>query len=173
MKKIIIILVLLTITLTSKAQKIHTPDGGLNYQINLQHELRDDLLKVLKKGNPNIVQLEMLKVLDNSFPLGISIYKGDEIKPMEEVLNDFVYNVKANEVTRNLEGKSFKKDGMVFHRKITISNMGDREVYNVMYYFMKNTKSNILYEIKLNGSVSKRQLIDNIIYNIAKTVYLK
>ena len=115
----------------------------------------------------------MIKIQDNSFPLGISIYKGDEIKPIEEVLKDFVYNVKANEVTRNVEAKSFKKDGVVFHRKITISNMGDREVYNVMYYFMKNNKSNILYEIKLNGSVSKRQLIDNTIYNIAKTVYFK
>ena len=135
--------------------------------------MRDDLLKVVKKGNPNIVQLEMIKIQDNSFPLGISIYKGDEIKPIEEVLKDFVYNVKANEVTRNVEAKSFKKDGVVFHRKITISNMGDREVYNVMYYFMKNNKSNILYEIKLNGSVSKRQLIDNTIYNIAKTVYFK
>ena len=168
-----LLLSLFALAFNLNAQKFSSPDGLLNYQINVNHELRDDLLKVVKKGNPNIVQLEMIKVQDNSFPLGISIYKGDEIKPIEEVLKDFVYNVKANEVTRNVEAKSFKKDGVVFHRKITISNMVDREVYNVMYYFMKNNKSNILYEIKLNGSVSKRQLIDNTIYNIAKTVYFK
>ena len=173
MQKLFFLLTLLTLAFNLKAQKFSSPDGVINYQINVNHELRDDLLKVVKKGNPNIVQLEMIKVQDNSFPLGISIYKGDEIKSIEEVLKDFVYNVEANEVTRNVEAKSFKKDGVVFHRKITISNMGEREVYNVMYYFMKNNKSNILYEIKLNGSVSKRQLIDNTIYYIAKTVYFK
>ena len=173
MKILFLFLSILYLNYTTKAQKFSSPDGVLNCKINVQHELRNDLLKVLKKGNPNIVKLEMIKVQDNSFPLGISIYEGDEIKPIDEVLKDFVYNVKANEVTRNVEAKSFKKDGVVFHRKITISNMGDREVYNVMYYFMKNNKSNTLYEIKLNGSVSKRQLIDNTIYNIAKTVYFK
>jgi hypothetical protein len=170
MKTIILFLGILMITINCIAQKSQILDGALNYQINVQHELRNDLLQVVKNGNPNIVQLEMLKIQDNNFPLGISIYEGDEIKPIEEVLKDFVFNVKANDVTRNIEGKSFKKDGKTFHRKITISNMGDRQVYNVMYYFMKNNKSNILYELKLNGSITKRQLIDSTLYDIVKTV---
>jgi|688.fasta_scaffold1116785_1 hypothetical protein len=170
MRNIFLLLTLITIVLNLNAQKLSSPDGVINYQINVQHELRNDLLQVVENGNPNIVQLEMLKIQDNKFPLGISIYEGDEIKPIEEVLKDFVFNVKANDVTRNIEGESFKKEGKTFHRKITISNMGDRQVYNVMYYFMKNNKSNILYELKLNGSITKRQLIDSTLYDIVKTV---
>lgn len=173
MRNLFFLLILLTITLSSKAQKPLTPDGVIHYQINVPHELRNDLLQVVKKGNPNIVQLDMLKVQGNNLPLGISIYEGDDVTSIENVLKNYVYNVKANEVTRNIEGKSFKKDGKVFHRKITISNMGDRKVYNVMYYFMKNNKSKTLYELKLNGSITKRQLIDNTSYDIAKTVYFK
>jgi hypothetical protein len=173
MKKIIIFFILLITTFSCKAQKTLTPDGVIHYQINVPHELRNDLLQVVKKGNPNIVQLEMLKIQGNNLPIAISIYEGDDVTSIENVLKNYVYNVKANEVTRNIEGKSFKKDGKVFHRKITISNMGDRQVYNVMYYFMKNNKSKTLYELKLNGSITKRQLIENTSYDIAKTVYFK
>ena len=173
MKNTVLFHILFIIALSSNAQKPITPDGVLHYQINVPHELRNDLLQVVKKGNPNIVQLEMLKIQDNNLPLGTSVYEGDEIKPIEDVLKNYVYNINANDVTRNIEGKSFKKDGKVFYRKITISNMSDRQVYNVMYYFMKNNKSKTLYELKLNGSITKRHLIDNTSYDIAKTVYFK
>lgn len=173
MKNPFLFILFLIITISGKAQKSLSPDGVIHYQINVPHELRNDLLQVVKKGNPNIVQLDMLKIQDNNLPLGISIYEGDDVTSIEDVLKNYVYNVKANEVTSNIEGKSFNKDGKVFHRKITISNMGDRQVYNVMYYFMKNNKSKTLYELKLNGSITKRQLIDNTSYDIAKTVFFK
>ena len=170
MKQKLLLFLILIIAKASLGQKVFSPDGVINYQINALHDKRNDLLEIVKKGNPNIIQLEMLKVKDNNLPLGISKYEGDEIKPIEYVLKNFVFNVKANDVTRTIERKSFQKEGNVFHRKISISKIEGKEVYNVMYYFMKNNKSNTLYEIKLNGSFTKRQLIDSLLFDIAKTV---
>jgi len=52
-------------------------------------------LQVVKKGNPNIVKLEMLKVQGNNFPLGVSIYEGDEVTSIENVLKKLCLQCKS------------------------------------------------------------------------------
>jgi len=173
MKKTFLYLALIVISISTNAQKSISPDGVFNYQINVKHELAKDLLAAVKKSNPNIIQLEIVTIKGENIPFAISKYEGGEVTIIEVALKDYVYNVKANSITKTIEAKSFTKEGRVFHRKITISSMGDKNVYNVMYYFMKNNKSKFLYEIKLSANNVDQKLIDHTLYNIAKTVYFK
>jgi hypothetical protein len=173
MKKILLFCLLLIPFLNSNAQKSISPDGVFNYQINFQYELQDNLLPFMKKANPSIIQLAKVKFDDKSFLLGISKLEGDNIESIDAVVKNYVYNIKANSHTRNIEGKTFIKDGKYYHRKITISIVEGSEVYNVMYYFMKGNKSKILYEMKASGSNKYHDLIDTTLFTIANTVHFK
>ena len=174
MKKILPLIIILNISISVYSQKIISPDGNFRYNIPFINETGTDLLKTMQNINPLIIDIHMIKTKKGNIPLALSKYEGEENLPIETILEKYVNSVKSTNNSRILETKSYKKNGTIFHRKITaIKFKKDYESISVMYYFKESRQTKYMYELKLTSEISDSTEIKNYLEHIASTVFFK
>ena len=174
MKKILLLILILNVTRTVYSQKIISSDGNFMFSIPYENETGNDLLKTMQKINPLIIDIHILKTKQGKLPLAVSKYEGEENIPIESLLIKYVNSVKSSSNSRILETKSYKKNGILFHRKITAIKFNkDEETICVMFYFKESRETKYLYELKLTSDISDSTEIKKYLENIASTVRFK
>jgi len=174
MKKILSLIVILNLTISGYSQKIINPDGNFKYSIPYKNETGTDLLKSMQKINPLIIDIHIIKTKNGNIPLALSKYEGGENLPLEIILEKYVNSVKSTNNSKVLETKSYKKNGIIFHRKITAIKFNkDYESICVMYYFKESRETKYMYELKLTSDISDSTEIKNCLEKIASTATFK
>jgi len=174
MKKVLSLILILNITISVYSQKIISPDGNFMYSIPYKYETSADLLKTMQKMNPLIIDIRMIKTKKGNLPLALSKYKGGESLPIETILEKYVNSVKSTSNSRVLETKSYKKNGIIFHRKITAIRFNkNNETISVMYYFKESNETRNMYELKISSDIADSTDIKNYLEKISSTVTFK
>ena len=174
MKKVLSLILILNITISVYSQKIISPDGNFRYSIPYKYETSDDLLKTMQKMNPLIIDIRMIKTKKGNIPLALSKYEGGESLPLEIILEKYVNSVKSTSNSRVLETKSYKKNGIIFHRKITAIRFNkNNETISVMYYFKESNETRNMYELKISSDIADSTDIKNYLEKISSTVTFK
>ena len=174
MKKVLSLILIFNISTSVYSQKIINPDGNFKYSIPYKNETGTDLLKSMQKINPLIIDIHIIKTKKGNIPLALSKYEGGESLPIEIILEKYVNSVKSTSNSRVLETKSYKKNGILFHRKITAIRFNkNNETISVMYYFKESRQTKYMYELKLTSEISDSTEIKNYLEHIASTVFFK
>jgi len=174
MKKVLSLILILNISTSVYSQKVISPDGNFIYSIPYKNETGNDLLKTMHKINPLIIDIHILKIKKGNIPLALSKYEGGENLPLEIILEKYVNSVKSTSNSRVLETKSYKKNGIIFHRKITAIRFNKNdETISVMYYFKESKETKNMYELKISSDIADSTDIKNYLEKISSTVTFK
>jgi hypothetical protein len=156
------------------AQVVISPDNNFTYKIPYNNEFNFDLLNKVKRINPYIIDIRILKTKQGNKPIAISKYEGDENLPIETILKKYVNSVKPYENSKVVESRTYKKNGILFYRKISILNIDNHnETINIIYYFKESIRSKYLYELKLSSNLSDSSKMKKYLERIASTVTFK
>ena len=60
-KKILLLILILNVTISVYSQKVISPDGNFKYSIPYKNETGTDLLKTMQKINPLIIDIHIIK----------------------------------------------------------------------------------------------------------------
>jgi len=174
MKKVLSLILIFNLTISVYSQKTISPDGNFKYSIQYKYETSADLLKTMQKINPLIIDIRLIKTKNGNIPLALSKYEGAENLPIETILEKYVNSVKSTSNSRVLETKSYIKNGIIFHRKITAIRFNkNNETISVMYYFKESKETKNMYELKISSDLSDSTDIKKYLENIASTVTFK
>lgn len=174
MKNILSLILLFNISILGYSQKIISLDGIFSYSIPYKNETGTVLLKTAHKFNPYIIDIRILKTKQGNKPIAISKYEGDENLPIETILKKYVNSVKPYENSKVVESSNYKKNGILFYRKISIINFDNRnKTINIIYYFKESIRSKYLYELKLSSNLSDSSKMKKYLERIASTVTFK
>ena len=173
-KKILLLILILNVTISVYSQKVISPDGNFKYSIPYKNETGTDLLKTMQKINPLIIDIHIIKTKKGNIPLALSKYEGEENLPIEIILEKYVNSVKSTNKSRVLETKSYNKNGILFHRKITAIRFNkNNETISVMYYFKESKETKNMYELKISSDIADSTDIKNYLEKVALTVTFK
>lgn len=173
-KKILLLILIFNVTISVYSQKIISPDGNFIYSIPYKNETGTDLLKTMQKINPLIIDIHILKTKKGNIPLALSKYEGGENLPLEIILEKYVNSVKSTSNSRVLETKTYKKNGIIFHRKITAIRFNkNNETISIMYYFKESKETKNMYELKISSDIADSTDIKNYLEKVASTVRFK
>lgn len=141
------------LVLGCETEKRYSPDGKISLNIIGPNKSILDTLTVSE--NDRYAMIALFNIGDSAknqnFLFSITRMKGDKAMTIEDAFNNYVRDVTPF-FTTVIEAKSYKKDGKMLYRKISESDWGPEKVRNIMFYFMENNNSNILYELK--GSIA-------------------
>jgi hypothetical protein len=134
----------------------------------------EDLFTRITEVNPNVIFLRSLITLKNKQIL-FSVSRYETTKSLS--LSSAFYEQTANhhptnlgDISKNHKVISFRefiKENKTLYTKVSKPFEGQ---CNVMYFFMKDNFSNVMYEIKLSGSISEKELMESIAEKIALSV---
>ena len=94
--------------------------------------------------------------------------------PIETILEKYVNSIKSTSNSRVLETKIYKKNGIIFHRKITAIRFNkNNETISVMYYFKESKETKNMYELKISSDIADSTDIKNYLEKVALTVTFK
>lgn len=136
----------------------------------------EELLTAIRKMNTNVIFLRSIELLKNKKVLfAVSRYENSEPTKIDTVFYDQTVNVKADnlgDLSKNynlISFKRYKKANVLLYLKVSRPMEGQ---CSVMYYFMKNNFSNVMYEIKMSGAMSEMEAMKTITEKIALSVEL-
>lgn len=136
----------------------------------------EELFSAITKVNPTVIFLRSLSISKNK-PILFAVSRYENSKPVK--LSSAFYEQTANhhptnlgDISKNHKVISFRefiKENKTLYTKVSKPFEGQ---CNVMYFFMKDNFSNVMYEIKLSGSISEKELMESIAEKIALSVKL-
>lgn len=148
----------------------------LSLVIPLPNVELEELFSAITKVNPTVIFLRSLSASKNK-PILFAVSRFENSKPVK--LSSAFYEQTANhhptnlgDISKNHKVISFReyiKGNITLYTKVSKPFEGQ---CNVMYYFMKDNFSNVMYEIKLSGSISEKELMKSIAEKIALSVKL-
>jgi hypothetical protein len=134
---------------------------------------QENLFSMLKKSNTNIIFLRSLLTSKNKKILfAVSRYKNSESDKLDNVFYQQTANYKDNNFGNNyklISYRKYKSRNKFLYEKVSSPFEGQ---CCVMYYFMKNDFSNVMYEIKLSGKMNEMNEMETIAEKIALSVKL-
>ena len=148
----------------------------LSLVIPLPNVELEELFLAITKVNPTVIFLRSFSSSKNK-PILFAVSRYENSKPVK--LSSAFYEQTANHKPTNLGDIS--KDHKVISFREYIK--GNKTLYskvskpfeeqcNVMYYFMKDNFSKVMYEIKLSGKLSEKEEMESIAEKIALSVKL-
>ena len=167
--------VLLILLLAScNEEPSYSPDGHIFLKLYEPNKSLPDILPLLQNENPNLIAVFVMgdSAKDDRVVLGIARMEEEKAMNLEQAFDEFVKDV-APAQTRIVEAGSYTKGGRTLYRKISETDLGEYLSLNVMYYFMENQLSNIMYELKITGAPEKKEFIVEQAEKIATSVYFK
>jgi hypothetical protein len=136
-------------------------------------EKQENLFYTLKKANPNIIFLRaILTSKNNRILFAVSRYENSESDKLDIVFNEQTVNYKDNifgTEYKLISYLKYKSGNKILYEKVSSPIEGQ---CCVMYYFMKNNYSNVMYEIKLSGEMNEMDELKTIAEKIALSVKL-
>lgn len=178
-KKIINIFCLLSLSLVllSFKTKQKTERTKINIDLSLvlpaHAEEQEKLFSMLKKTNPNFIFFRsVLTSKSRKVFFGVSRYENSEPEKLDDVFYQQTVNHKDNRLGNNyklISYRKYKSGNKFFYEKVSSPMEGQ---CCVMYYFMKNNFSNVMYEIKLSGKMNEMDEMKTIAEKIALSVKL-
>lgn len=148
----------------------------LSLVIPLPNVELEELFSAITKVNPTVIFLRSLSISKNK-PILFAVSRYENSKPVK--LSSAFYEQTANhhptnlgDISKNHKVISFRefiKENKTLYTKVSKPFEGQ---CNVMYFFMKDNFSNVMYEIKLSGSISEKELMESIAEKIALSVKL-
>ena len=164
---------LLTLVYTSSCShkiKTYQIKDQLSFDCPLKIDSASDLFNVVKSLNPNTIYFGVCTKDDDRYMISISKYTADNPMSIDTAFFDYTayekpYN--AMEDYKILSSGKYVKDNRTFYRKISCNN---GTVVNVMYYLMKNNKSNYLYEFKMTGHIDQKEYIIDVLEKTVSSV---
>ena len=110
-------------------------------------EEQENLFSMLKKTNPNFIFFRSVLTSKNrKVFFGISRYENSEPEKLDDVFYQQTVNHKDNRLGNNYKlicYRKYKSGNKYLYEKVSSPNKGQ---CCVMYYFMKNNFSNVMYE---------------------------
>jgi hypothetical protein len=148
----------------------------LSLVIPLPNIEQEELFLAITKVNPTVIFLRSLST-SKSKPILFAVSRYENSKPVK--LSSAFYEQTANHHPTNLGDISKNHKVISFREYIK----GNKTLYtkvskpfegqcNIMYYFMKDNFSNVMYEIKLSGKLSEKEEMESIAEKIALSVEL-
>ena len=136
----------------------------------------EELFSAITKVNPTVIFLRSLSTSKNK-PILFAVSRYENSEPVK--LSSAFYEQTANhhptnlgDISKNHKVISFReyiKGNKTFYSKVSKPFEGQ---CNVMYYFMEDNFSNVMYEIKLSGKLSEKEEMESIAEKIALSVEL-
>lgn len=148
----------------------------LSLVIHLPNGEQEELFSAITKVNPTVIFLRSVLISKNKQIL-FAISKYENSKAVK--LSSAFYELTANHNPTNL-GDLSKEHKVISFREY---KKGNKTLYTkvskpfeehcvVMYYFMKDNFSKVMYEIKLSGKLSEKEEMESIAEKIALSVKL-
>jgi hypothetical protein len=165
---------LLLLLLGCNEEPSYTPDGHIFLKLYEPNKSLPDILPLLQDENPNLIAVFVMgdSAKDDRVVLGIARMEEEKAMNLDQAFNEFV-KIVAPAQTRIVEAGSYTKGGRTLYRKISETDFGEYTSLNVMYYFMENQHSNIMYELKISGGPEKKEFIVEQAEKMAMSVYFK
>ena len=148
----------------------------LSLVISLPNVELEELFSAITKVNPTVIFLRSLSTSKNK-PILFAVSRYETTKSLS--LSSAFYEQTANHKPTNL-GDISKEHKVISFREY---KKGNKTLYTkvskpfeehcvVMYYFMKDNFSKVMYEIKLSGKLSDKEEMESIAEKIALSVKL-
>lgn len=148
-------------------------NNDLKLVLPAHSEEQENLFSMLKKANPNVIFLRSVLTSKNKTILfAVSRYENSESDKLDNVFFQQTVNYKDNNFGNNyklISYKKYKSGNKILYKKVSSPIEGQ---CCVMYYFMKNNFSNVMFEIKLSGKMNEMNEMENIAEKIALSVKL-
>ncbi len=137
----------------------------------------EELFTRITVANPNVIFLRSLITLKNTQILfAVSRYETTKALSLSSAFYEQTANHKANnlgeDLSKNYKLISFREYKMANRTLFSKVSRPFEGHCNVMYYFMKNNFSNVMYEIKLSGKFSEKEEMESLAEKIALSVKL-
>jgi hypothetical protein len=165
-----LLLVLVYTSSCSKQIKTYQIKDQLSFDCPVKIDTAPELFTILKSINKNIIYFGVINNNDNRYMLSLAKYTADEPTTIDTAFFDFT----ANEVPDNKMGEyqilgagKYVKDNYTYHRKISCTN---GTILNVMFYLMKENKSNYLFEFKMTGSIDQKEFMVDVLEKTVSSV---
>ncbi len=146
-------------------------DSSVSIVLPYRYDKDQSLLKALQQMNETVVYATILYTAKNEKILfTTSRYINEEAILIDSAFNETVQHIPEGmeEIYMLVDYGKYNKDGRALRfkqSKIRIAN--GKEVFNIMYYFMKDDRSKEMYEIKISGSKDDSIRDKNILEKIA------
>jgi len=164
---------LLTLVYTSSCShkiKTYQIKDQLSFDCPLKIDSASDLFNVVKSLNPNTIYFGVCSKDDDRYMISVSKYTADEPMSIDTAFFDYT----ANEIPDNKMGEyqilgagKYVKDNYTYYRKISCTN---GTILNVMFYVMKENKSNHLFEFKMTGHIDQKEYIIDVLEKTVSSV---
>ena len=142
----------------------------LSFDCPVKIDTAPNLFSILKSINKNVVYFGVINNNDNRYMLSVAKYTADEPTSIDTAFFDFT----ANEVPDNKMGEyqilgagKYVKDNYTYFRKISCTN---ETILNVMFYLMKENKSNYLFEFKMTGAIDQKDFMIDVLEKTVSSV---
>lgn len=137
----------------------------------------EELFSAITKANPNVIFLRsLITAKDKQILFAVSRYETTKALSLRSAFYEQTANHKANNLGEDVSKKyklisfrEYKKSNITLYTKVSRPFEGH---CNVMYYFMKNNFSNVMYEIKLSGKFLEKEEMESLAEKIALSVKL-
>lgn len=142
--------------------------------IHFNNQEIDGLFQQVKELNPNIIYLRALTLPGAKTTLfAVSKYEDATRTTLDSAFYEQTVHSKPSNLGEYGNGykllsyNRYKKNNTILYTKVSNPMPGQCAV---MFYFMKNNNSNILYEIKISGNISDIELLKQSAEKIALSV---
>ena len=163
-------LALIYFTACNNKQRAYHVNNDLSFDCPVKIDSAPDLFKILKSLNRNVEYFGVINKNDNRFMLSVAKYSADLPTTMDTAFFEFT----ANEIPENNTGDyqilgsgKYVRDNHTYYRKISCSN---GTIVNVMFYLMKQNKSNHLFEFKMTGPLDQKDYMIDVLEQTVKSV---
>ncbi|MFM7014788.1 MAG: hypothetical protein ACKOX3_00530 [Bacteroidota bacterium] len=150
--------------------KSYQINNQLSFDCPVKIDTAPELFNVLKSINKNVIYFGIINNNDNRYLISVAKYKADEPTTIDTAFFDYT----ANEVPENnigdyqiLSAGKYEKDNHTYYRKISCSN---GTIVNVMFYLMKENKSNYLFEFKITGPLDEKDYMIDVLEKTVSSV---
>lgn len=163
-------LALIYFTACNNKQRAYHVNNDLSFDCPVKIDSAPDLFNALKSFNKNVAFFGLINKNDNRFMLSVAKYSADLPTTMDTAFFEFT----ANEIPENNTGDyqilgsgKYVRDNHTYYRKISCSN---GTIVNVMFYLMKQNKSNHLFEFKMTGPLDQKDYMIDVLEQTVRSV---
>ena len=146
----------------------------LSLIIHLPNGEQEELFSAITKVNSTVIFLRsVLTSKNNQILFAVSRYENSKAVKLSNAFNEQTANhnpTNLGDISKDhkvISFREYKKGNKILYTKVS---KPFEEHCVVMYYFMKDNFSKVMYEIKLSGKICEKEQMESIAEKIALTV---
>ena len=165
-----LLLVLVYTSSCSNKIKTYQIKDQLSFDCPVKIDSAPELFTILKSINKNVVYFGVINNNDNRYMLSVAKYTADDPTTIDTAFFEYTANERPDnqmDEYQILGAGKYVKGNYTYYRKISCNN---ETIANVMFYVMKENKSNYLYEFKMNGSIDQKDFMIDVLEQTISSV---